>query len=77
MNNLLPILASNAYRIVKTAFFASLVIVFILKFFVDKIPVVITAAFFLIAGIFIGFILSSYSMRLLQREKTKRKLPMN
>lgn len=77
MSKLLTILAEKSYAIVSIAFIVNFTTVFFLKFFVDPIPLVITAIFFLITGVYVGYIGAYYSIKYLKEENMKNKLPLN
>jgi hypothetical protein len=77
MNKFLEKLARSSFSIVKIMFVASLVGAFILKLFTEQIPLLITAIFFLITGIYVGYVIAYYSIKYLREDDIKKKLPLN
>jgi len=80
MNQFLKTLALKSYMIVGITFAVNLTFVFCLRFFVDPIPLVVTAIFFLMTGVYVGYLISHYSTKYLKNakaEELKKKLPMN
>ena len=80
MNKFLNKLILKSHAIVSIVFIVNFATVFFLRFFVDPIPLVITAIFFLITGIYVGYIIAHYSTKYLKElrdEEIKKQFPMN
>ena len=77
MSNILYTLAKKSYSIVSILFVVSFSSVFILRYFVERIPLLITAVFFLIAGVYMGYLIAYYSIKYLKEENMKKNLPLN
>lgn len=80
MNQFLKTLALKSYMIVGITFAVNLTVVFFLRFFITPIPLVVTAIFFLMTGVYFGYLISHYSTKYLKNvrgEELRKKLPMN
>jgi hypothetical protein len=77
MNKFLYKLALKSYTIVSITFIVNFVTVFFIRFFIDPIPLIVTASFFLITGIYVGYVISYYVIKYLKDEEIKKKLPLN
>lgn len=77
MNKFLNKLALKSYAIVSIVFIVNFTTVFFLRFFIDQIPLVVTAIFFLITGIYVGYVIAFYSIKYLREDDIKKKLPLN
>lgn len=77
MNKFLTRLAEKSYAIVSIVFIMNFVTVFILRLFIDSMPLMITVIFFLITGIYVGYCISYYSIKYLREENIRKNLSQN
>ena len=74
----LKLVALKSYAIVKWIFILNLVGCFLLKSFLfDRLPMLVICMFFLSTGIYAGYSVAYYSIKYLNREDVKDRLPLN
>lgn len=77
IQNALYKLARKSYAIVSILFIVNFVAAFLLRLFIDSMPLWVTVIFFLITGIYIGYSIAYYLNRYLREENIRRNLPQN
>ena len=71
-------LAVNSYTTIKIMAASMLLIVTFLKYLFNvEMSLPIVAVFFLIVGIYVGYVVAYYSIKYLRDEDVKKKLPLN
>jgi hypothetical protein len=70
-------LAQKSYAIISIVFIVNFVTVFVLRLFIDLVPLWVTVIFFLITGIYVGYCIAHHSNRYLREENIRRNLSQN
>lgn len=80
MKNITQKIAYHSYSLVRILFVTNLVFIVIIHLILDEnenVPILILYTFWLITGIYIGYIISYFSFKYLNKKNMKDNLPLN